>query len=333
MSKCISSYSSDFPCGHPESSGANAVLTQAMAPVYRLLNSLLVITVFLLVALWLSGNGTNAGAFDFARMLVPDEVRQVVWQSGFGMSEEAKEEGVSAPADSDIASVIYNKAPMSEKAGLGMTGSQSVALLVPSVAQTRVRPISVLADRIPASKIDPQALDSKLMVSLQSQRAVADFFEKKYKLDRAKIDEYVSNTVLIAKEVKIDPVLLLAVISVESNFNPLTKSQAGAEGLMQVMTSIHKEKYALYGGTADAIKPEVNIRIGAYILKYLIATNGSLRNGLKYYVGAGNADNDGGYADKVMAERNRLITLCQEALSKKGPERTALTVSAKNVRT
>ena len=80
---------------------------------------------------------------------------------------------------------------------------------------------------------------------------------------------------------------------------------------MQVMTSIHKEKYALYGGASDAVKPEVNIRIGAYILKYLIATTGSLRNGLKFYVGAGNADNDGGYADKVMAERNRLITLCQ----------------------
>jgi hypothetical protein len=116
---------------------------------------------------------------------------------------------------------------------------------------------------------------------------------------------------LIAKEVNIDPVLLLAVISVESNFNPNTKSHAGAEGLMQVMTSVHKDKYDLYGGTTEAVKPEVNIRVGAYILKYLIATAGSLRNGLKYYVGAANAENDGGYADKVMAERSRLISLCQ----------------------
>jgi hypothetical protein len=36
-----------------------------------------------------------------------------------------------------------------------------------------------------------------------------------------------------------------------------------------------------------------------------------LRNGLKYYVGAANAEHDGGYADKVLAERNRLISLCQ----------------------
>jgi hypothetical protein len=77
------------------------------------------------------------------------------------------------------------------------------------------------------------------------------------------------------------------------------------------MTSVHKDKFELYGGTTQAVKPEVNIRVGAYILKYLIATAGSLRNGLKYYVGAANADNDGGYADKVLAERNRLISLCQ----------------------
>lgn len=95
---------------------------------------------------------------------------------------------------------------------------------------------------------------------------------------------------------------------------------------MQVMTSVHKDKYALYGGTTDAVKPEVNIRVGAYILKYLIATAGSLRNGLKYYVGAANAEDDGGYADKVMAERNRLITLCQTGSSNR------LTLNTKGLR-
>jgi soluble lytic murein transglycosylase-like protein len=190
----------------------------------------------------------------------------------------------------------------------------------------QVKSISHLSDRIPSSKIDPQALDSNLMASIHNQRAVADFFEKKYKLDRAKIEEYVSKTILIAKEVNIDPVLLLAVISVESNFNPNTKSHAGAEGLMQVMTSVHKDKYAIFGGTSEAVKPEVNIRVGAYILKYLIATAGSLRNGLKYYVGAANAPDDGGYADKVMAERNRLISLCQNSSTNR------LTLNGKDLR-
>jgi len=86
---------------------------------------------------------------------------------------------------------------------------------------------------------------------------------------------------------------------------------------MQVMTAVHKDKYALYGGTSDAVKPEVNIRVGAYILKYLIASAGSLRNGLKFYVGAANAEDDGGYADKVMAERHRIMGLCQPSSSNK----------------
>ncbi|WP_231969920.1 transglycosylase SLT domain-containing protein [Polynucleobacter necessarius] len=243
----------------------------------------------MVVGLWLCGNGTNAGAFRLARVLVPDEARNMVWSNGFGMLNQDKEshEETSADqvADTEIAAVIYNKSKVPAVTGLVNTKQQTVALLMPSVAQMQVKSISHVSDRIPTSKIDPQALDSNLMGSLQNQRAVADFFQKKYSLDPAKSEEYVSNTILIAKEVNIDPVLLLAVISVESNFNPNTKSHAGAEGLMQVMTSVHKDKHAIFGGTSTAAKPEVKIRVGA-----------------------ANAEDDGGYADKVMAERNRLIT-------------------------
>ena len=331
MSKCLSNNLSDLQNAQSTSLTANELLAHAMAPVYRVVNGLLVVTVFMVVGLWLSGNGTNAGAFDLARILVPDEARHMVWSNGFGMLNQYKEsnETASTPAaDTEIAAVIYSKPknPATIGSGLVSAKQQTVALLMPSVAQMQVKSISHLSDRIPTSKMDPQALDSNLMGSIQNQRAVADFFEKKYSLDRAKIEEYVSNTILIAKEVNIDPVLLLAVISVESNFNPNTKSHAGAEGLMQVMTSVHKDKYALFGGTSEAAKPEVNIRVGAYILKYLIATAGSLRNGLKYYVGAANAEDDGGYADKVMAERNRLIGLCQNRSSNR------LTLNGKDLR-
>ena len=307
---------------------AKELLAHAMTPVYRVVNGLLVVTVFMVVGLWLSGNGTNAGPFDLARILVPDEARHMVWSNGFDVLNQYKDSSEPSSvqaADTEIAAVIFNKSK-TPSIGLESAKQQTVALLMPSVAHMQVTSISHLSDRIPTSKIDPQALDSNLMASIHNQRAVADFFEKKYKLDRAKIEEYVSKTILIAREVNIDPVLLLAVISVESNFNPNTKSHAGAEGLMQVMTSVHKDKYAIFGGTSEAVKPEVNIRVGAYILKYLIATAGSLRNGLKYYVGAANAPDDGGYADKVMAERNRLISLCQN------PSTNRLTLNGKDLR-
>jgi soluble lytic murein transglycosylase-like protein len=329
MSKYLSNNLSDTQNAQPAMLAAKDLLAHAMTPIYRVINGLLVVSVFMVVGLWLSGNGTNAGAFDLARILVPDEARHIVWSNGFGMLnqyEDSTELAAAPTSDTEIAAVIYGKSKTAGHPGLLSAKQQTVALLMPSVAHLQVKSISHLSDRIPSSKMDPQALDSNLMGSIQNQRAVADFFEKKYNLDRAKIEEYVSNTILIAKEVNIDPVLLLAVISVESNFNPNTKSHAGAEGLMQVMTSVHKDKYAIFGGTSEAVKPEVNIRVGAYILKYLIATAGSLRNGLKYYVGAANAETDGGYADKVMAERNRLIDLCQTRPSNR------LTLNGKNLR-
>ena len=307
MSKIFVNNSSALQIAQQPMMAAKDLLALAMVPTYRVVNGLLAVAVFMVVSLWLSGNGTNAGAFDLARILVSDEVRHIVWQNGLGTAD-IKKEAVS-----------------SQSVVLGVK-KQTIALLMPSVAHAQIKPISHLTDQIPMSKIDPQALDTNLMGSIQNQRAVADFFQKKYSLDRNKIEEYVSNAVVIAKEANIDPVLLLAVISVESNFNPNTKSSAGAEGLMQVMTLVHKDKYAFYGGISDAVKPEVNIRVGAYILKYLIASAGSLRNGLKFYVGAANAEDDGGYADKVMAERHRIISLCQPGSSNK------LTLNGKDLR-
>jgi len=318
MSKSFVNNSNDLQITSPSMMAAKGLLAQAIAPMYRVVNGLIVIVVFMVVGLWLSGNGTNAGAFDLARILVPDEARHIVWQNGFGTADVYKEAALPVESINQEHGVSsYSKSQLDQKAGLVSAKKQTVALLMPSVAHAQVKPISNLTDQIPTSKIDPQALDTNLMGSIQNQRAVADFFEKKYGLERNKIEEYVSNAVLIAKEANIDPVLLLAVMSVESNFNPNTKSVAGAEGLMQVMTAVHKDKYALYGGTSDAVKPEVNIRVGAYILKYLIASAGSLRNGLKFYVGAANAEDDGGYADKVMAERHRIMGLCQPSSSNK----------------
>jgi len=326
MSKSFVNNSSVLQIAQRPMMAAKDLLAQAMAPAYRVVKGLLVVAVFMVVSLWLSGNGTNAGAFDLARILVPDEARHIVWQNGLGTSDANKEVVSSQSADQDFLASSYSNSQIDRQSGVQSINKQGVALLMPSVGHAQIKPISQLTDQIPTSKIDPQALDSNLMGSIQNQRAVADFFEKKYSLDRNKIEEYISNAVVIAKEANIDPVLLLAVISVESNFNPNTKSTAGAEGLMQVMTSVHKDKYALYGGTSDAVKPEVNIRVGAYILKYLIASTGSLRNGLKFYVGAANAEDDGGYADKVMAERRRIIGLCQTASSNK------LTLNGKDLR-
>jgi hypothetical protein len=49
-----------------------------------------------------------------------------------------------------------------------------------------------------------------------------------------------------------------------------------------------------------------NLRVGVKVLQECIARAGSLEGGLRYYVGAANLPDDGGYAAKVLAEHFRL---------------------------
>jgi soluble lytic murein transglycosylase-like protein len=110
----------------------------------------------------------------------------------------------------------------------------------------------------------------------------------------------------IGEKSKLDPTLILAVMAIESGFNPFAQSPVGAQGLMQVMTGIHQDKYESFGGKLAAFDPVTNLRVGVKVLQDCIKRAGSLEAGLRFYVGAANTGDDGGYADKVMAEHARL---------------------------
>jgi soluble lytic murein transglycosylase-like protein len=92
-------------------------------------------------------------------------------------------------------------------------------------------------------------------------------------------------------------------MAVESSFNPFAQSTVGAQGLMQVMTQVHDDKYEAFGGTRAAFDPITNLRVGAQVLKECIERAGGLQEGLRFYVGAALLSSDGGYADKVLAEQ------------------------------
>jgi len=104
----------------------------------------------------------------------------------------------------------------------------------------------------------------------------------------------------------VDPMLILAVMAVESSMNPFAESAVGAQGLMQVMTRVHAEKFEPHGGDLAALDPVANIKVGSAILKDLIRRGGSVERGLQLYVGAGNQPDDGGYGSRVLAERARI---------------------------
>ena len=143
----------------------------------------------------------------------------------------------------------------------------------------------------------------------RQQAAVAFWLSRKYGVAPEPLSVLVAEAFEIGQKAKLDPTLILAVMAVESGFNPFAQSPVGAQGLMQVMTQVHQEKYENFGGKLAAFDPVTNLRVGVKVLQECIARAGSVEGGLKYYVGAGNMETDGGYAGKVMAEHSRLLAV------------------------
>jgi hypothetical protein len=150
------------------------------------------------------------------------------------------------------------------------------------------------------------ATNRSLIGNQRQQQLVTSWLSKRYRVADEAIDMLVSATYLTAKETKLDPLLILSVIAIESRFNPFSESPVGAQGLMQVMSKIHHEKFSDLGGIKAALNPIANIKVGAMILKEYVSNAGSIEAGLKRYVGAAENETDGGYGGLVMAEYKRL---------------------------
>ena len=140
--------------------------------------------------------------------------------------------------------------------------------------------------------------------------ALAGHFAKKYRVSAEATREYLAHAYREADRLGIDPLLLVAVISVESNFNPIAESPAGAVGLMQVIPRFHTDKYA--HGQESALAPHTNIRIGALALKEYIRRAGGLVEGLQLYNGSAD-DETTAYANKVLGEKQRLLAAVKSA--------------------
>ena len=137
-------------------------------------------------------------------------------------------------------------------------------------------------------------------------RAVGDYLARRYRVSSEMTANVVAKAHVIGAELKLDPLLILAVIAVESRFNPLAESIMGAKGLMQVIPRYHSDKFDPLGGEKVAFDPQANIAVGARILKDYLRRTGDLADALQLYVGASSEETENGYSGKVMAERDRL---------------------------
>jgi soluble lytic murein transglycosylase-like protein len=146
----------------------------------------------------------------------------------------------------------------------------------------------------------------------REQRAVAEYIAKRYRVSEAAVASYVATAYRAGAQYSLDPLLILAVMAVESRYNPVAESGVGAKGLMQVMPKFHLEKLADHGGEEALLEPEVNILVGARILREYQRRFHDTEAALQMYAGAFDEPTSQ-YANKVFAEKARLELLREKA--------------------
>lgn len=147
-----------------------------------------------------------------------------------------------------------------------------------------------------------------------TQRVLVDYLTRRFSIAAAPTAVVVGTAFRAAEDSGLDPLLVLAVISIESRFNPIAESVMGAKGLMQIIPKYHRARLLQHGGEDAVLDPESNILVGTKILQEYVYRTGTLEAGLQTYNGAAR-DESAQYAQRVLAERNRFEQAVRAALA------------------
>jgi soluble lytic murein transglycosylase-like protein len=158
---------------------------------------------------------------------------------------------------------------------------------------------SLVIDQLVAAPAATPVSDSPLV---REQQAVAEYIAKRYRVAEDAITRFVRIAYQAGEQHRVDPLLILAVMAIESRYNPVAESVVGARGLMQVIAKYHPEKLDQHGGEEVLLEPEVNIKIGAQILREYQRRFGDTETALQVYAGAFDEPTSR-YANKVFAEK------------------------------
>jgi soluble lytic murein transglycosylase-like protein len=203
---------------------------------------------------------------------------------------------------------------------LPLADAGSVLVQQPRAASVTAQPVG------PAiAPAEPQPASAPADAAAENTRlqALSEFLARRYKVSQAVTLDLVTIAHTAGQEMGLDPLLIIAVMAVESRFNPIAESVAGAKGLMQIIPKYHTDKFREFGGEQYAVfDPETNILVGAQILKEYMSRTGHLDSALQMYNGA-LSDLEDTYTGKVMTEKQRL----QQVLRKSPPRRRNIEAS------
>lgn len=239
-----------------------------------------------------------------AMFLNPDFADRVMARSPFATEvEEAPEADLGDTSAAPLAGLMT--ASGNQVAVLSSVPAAQVKEMV-QTAKTTLATQTAQVAQAAATAAPMTAEERQMLGNARQQKLVTNWLAKRYRVAGDAADMLVSAAYMTAREIKLDPLLILAVVAIESRFNPFAESPVGAQGLMQVMAKVHHDKFQQLGGVKAALNPVANIKVGSLILKEYVTRGGSIEAGLKTYVGASQFDNDNGYGAKVLSEYARL---------------------------
>ncbi len=215
-------------------------------------------------------------------------------------------EQAEAQAEAQAAAAPAVAAPAAPGAATPARPAAPVVAAPAAVAPTAVAP----AVAAPAASAQPPAVAAaetvhKPVKASRSQAAMAQWLGAKYRVSPSMLEILIVEADKLSKTYKLSPNLIIAVMAIESNFHPYIQSEAGAQGLMQVMPAIHAKRYEKFGGKSSFIDPIVSLKVGAEILRDCMKLKGGSEDeALRFYFGGGASS--GAYIDKVRAEQRRL---------------------------
>jgi len=154
-------------------------------------------------------------------------------------------------------------------------------------------PLAAAAEKEPEAALSPRMQGALNVVS------------RRYRVADEALLPIFAAAQMAGRELHLDPLLIIAVIGVESGFNPFSQSVYGAQGLMQVVPRFHADKLPDEAAPAAFLDPVTNVRVGASVLRESISRMGSLEDGLQQFGGAAK-DPERRYSGKVLAEKQRL---------------------------
>lgn len=154
----------------------------------------------------------------------------------------------------------------------------------------------------PVGDETPGAAPAPATLNLRMQKAL-NYVKNRYKVSKEAMHPLFEAVERISKEHGIDPLLIVAIISIESGFKSDAKSAGGGHGLMQIIPRYHLNKIPDGLGVKGLMDPVVNVKVGTIILDDAIRRSGSPIAGLQSYNGSNKKRL---FANRVLAEKARM---------------------------